>query len=37
LADALIAAAAANRDAVLVHRDPHFDALPAEDLRQEKL
>jgi predicted nucleic acid-binding protein len=37
LADALIAATAANREAVLLHRDPHFDALPAEDLRQEKL
>jgi predicted nucleic acid-binding protein len=37
LADALIAATAANREAVLVHRDPHFDTLPAEVLRQEKL
>jgi predicted nucleic acid-binding protein len=37
LADALIAAAAASREAMLVHRDPHFDALPPEALRQEKL
>jgi len=37
LADALIAAAASSREAVLVHRDPHFDALPSEALQQEKL
>jgi len=37
LADSLIAAAAASHKAVLVHRDPHFEALPEDLLLQEKL
>jgi len=37
LADALIAASAASRQAVLVHRDPHFQSLPSDLLAQEKL
>jgi predicted nucleic acid-binding protein len=35
--DSLIAAAAAANDAVLIHRDPHFTALPAHVLKQELL
>ena len=35
--DALIAATAAHRNAVLVHRDPHFSAIPAPWLKQERL
>lgn len=35
--DALIAATAAEHDAVLVHRDPHFAAIPTDLLRQEQL
>jgi predicted nucleic acid-binding protein len=37
LADSLIAAAAASHKAVLVHRDPHFQALAKDLLLQEKL
>jgi predicted nucleic acid-binding protein len=37
LADSLIAASAASRKAVLVHRDPHFESLAKELLLQEKL
>jgi predicted nucleic acid-binding protein len=37
LADSLIAASASSRKAVLVHRDPHFQALAEELLLQEKL
>lgn len=37
LADALIAASAASRQAVLVHRDSHFQLLPSDFLVQEKL
>lgn len=37
LADCLIAATAAHHGATLVHRDPHFDALPAGRPSQEKL
>ena len=37
LADSLIAASAASRKAVLVHRDPHFQSLAEELLLQEKL
>jgi len=33
--DSLIAACASLHDAVLVHRDPHFQSLPATLLRQE--
>lgn len=35
--DALIAATAAVHGAVLVHRDPHFAAIPTELLKQEAL
>jgi predicted nucleic acid-binding protein len=35
--DSLIAATAAVNDAVLVHRDPHFGAIPEEMLKQEFL
>jgi predicted nucleic acid-binding protein len=35
-ADALIAAFAAEADAILVHKDPEYDAL-ASDIRQERL
>lgn len=35
--DALIAATAAEYGAVLVHRDPHFSAIPADLLEQERL
>jgi predicted nucleic acid-binding protein len=35
--DALIAATAAHHDAVLIHRDPHFNAIPAHLLPQEQL
>lgn len=37
LADILIAATAAQQDATLVHRDPHFAALPAGRPTQEAL
>jgi predicted nucleic acid-binding protein len=37
LADALIAASAASRQAVLVHRDSHFQSLPDELIVQEEL
>lgn len=37
LADALIAATASILQAVLVHRDAHFDAVPPALLRTEKL
>lgn len=37
IADLLIAATAAQRGAVLVHRDPHFAALPAGRPAQEAL
>ena len=36
-ADALIAATAVRRDAVLVHCDPHFDGIPSQDLRTFRL
>lgn len=32
--DALIAATAATHDAFLIHRDPHFSAIPYEQVRQ---
>lgn len=32
--DALIAATAAHHNAILVHRDPHFGALPVEGIAQ---
>jgi predicted nucleic acid-binding protein len=35
--DSLIAAAAAQYDAVLVHRDPHFKSIPGHLLKQEVL
>jgi predicted nucleic acid-binding protein len=35
--DSLIAACAANRNAVLVHRDPHFQNIPETHLQQEFL
>ena len=35
--DALIAGCAAARGAVLVHSDPHFDAVPAEQLKTLRL
>lgn len=35
--DALIAATAAEHDAVLLHRDPHFSAIPTQWLAQEQL
>ncbi len=35
--DSLIAACAANSQSVLVHRDPHFEAIPANLLKQEVL
>ena len=35
--DALIAATAVLRDAVLVHRDPHFSSIPVDLLKQELL
>lgn len=35
--DALIAATAALQGAILIHRDPHFTAIPAHLLRQEML
>ena len=35
--DSLIAAAAAEHDAVLVHRDPHFKSIPGHLLKQEIL
>ncbi|MFH2113031.1 MAG: PIN domain-containing protein [Spirochaetota bacterium] len=37
LADALIAACASEHEAVLVHRDPHFDGIPDGLLAKEKL
>ena len=37
LADALIAATAHSVDAVLVHRDPHFAALPSGSIKQQML
>jgi predicted nucleic acid-binding protein len=37
LVDALIAAAASLQDATLLHRDPHFGAIPGDLLRQESL
>jgi predicted nucleic acid-binding protein len=37
LADALIAATAQSLAAVLVHRDPHFEALPPATLTLQKL
>ena len=37
MADALIAAAAHSVEAVLVHRDPHFAALPSESVKQQML
>ena len=37
IADALIAAAAHSVEAVLVHRDPHFGALPSESIKQQML
>lgn len=37
LADALIAACAQSRGAILVHRDPHFEALPSDHLAMEVL
>ena len=37
MADALIAAAAHSVEAVLVHRDPHFGALPSESIKQQML
>jgi predicted nucleic acid-binding protein len=37
MADALIAAAAHSVKAVLVHRDPHFGALPSESIKQQML
>lgn len=35
--DAMIAATAANHDAILVHRDPHFLSIPENMLKQEML
>jgi predicted nucleic acid-binding protein len=35
--DSLIAAAAVEHDAVLVHRDPHFTSIPGHLLKQELL
>ena len=35
--DSLIAAAAVEHDAVLVHRDPHFTSIPSHLLKQELL
>ena len=35
--DSLIAAAAVEHDAVLVHRDPHFKSIPGHLLKQEIL
>jgi predicted nucleic acid-binding protein len=35
--DTLIAATASLRGAMLVHRDPHFTAIPASMLKQEML
>lgn len=35
--DSVIAAAAAQHNAVLVHRDPHFSEIPASMLKQEML
>ena len=35
--DALIAASASLRTATLVHRDPHFAAIPSQLLKQEVL
>jgi predicted nucleic acid-binding protein len=35
--DSLIAAAAVEYDAVLVHRDPHFTSIPSHLLKQEML
>jgi predicted nucleic acid-binding protein len=35
--DALIAATAAARNAILIHRDAHFPAIPASLLKQEML
>ena len=37
MADALIASAAHSVEAVLVHRDPHFAALPSESIKQQML
>lgn len=37
VADALIAAAAHSAEAVLVHRDPHFAALPSKSIKQQML
>jgi predicted nucleic acid-binding protein len=35
--DSLIAATAAHHGAILVHRDPHFLALPGDEVKQELL
>lgn len=35
--DAMIAATAAHHHAILVHRDPHFGALPLESVTQQAL
>jgi predicted nucleic acid-binding protein len=35
--DAMIAGCAAANDAILVHRDPHFDAIPASRLKTLRL
>lgn len=35
--DAIIAAVAPPHEATLVHRDPHFQAMPADLLKQEVL
>lgn len=37
LVDSLIAACAQKYKAVLVHRDPHFDAIPSSTIKQLKL
>jgi predicted nucleic acid-binding protein len=37
MTDALIASAAHSVEAVLVHRDPHFAALPCESIKQQML
>ncbi len=37
LIDALIAAAAQSRDAVLVHRDAHMAAIPGDVIQQQRL
>lgn len=37
LVDALIAAAAQSRDAVLLHRDPNFTTIPKAQVKQRML